>query len=150
MILDYHRQAVQLCFSFLTISLPFLCDFCKKEVLLSIFQLLLHLYLTSHSDRCVGFCIFSHVQKEITQCCLCILGYVRCHSDSGQDPNRTDFSFFVSEMNAILQVNQPDLLDFVVNVLSIEDPKQRVLRFRKVLERAKKERAEKGVPVHIQ
>lgn len=53
-------------------------------------------------------------------------------------------------MNAILQVNQPDLLDFVVNVLSIEDPKQRVLRFRKVLERAKKERAEKGVPVHIQ
>ena len=49
-------------------------------------------------------------------------------------------------MNGVLQVDQPDLLNYIMSVLSLDDEKQRILRFRKLLERAKKEKSEKGVP----
>ena len=64
--------------------------------------------------------------------------------------HESDFSHFVGEMNCILQVDQPDLLPFVLSVLSLDDEKQRILRFRKLLERARKEKSEKGVPSHFQ
>lgn len=53
-------------------------------------------------------------------------------------------------MNGILQVDQPDLLNYTLSVLSLDDEKQRILRFRKLLERAKKEKSEKGVPNQFQ
>ena len=66
------------------------------------------------------------------------------------NPNESDFSVFVREMNGILQVDQPDLLNYIMSVLSLDDEKQRILRFRKLLERAKKEKSEKGVPNQFQ
>ena len=66
------------------------------------------------------------------------------------NPNENDFSVFVQEMNGVLQVDQPDLLNYVVSVLSLDDEKQRILRFRKLLERAKKVKSEKGVPNQFQ
>lgn len=53
-------------------------------------------------------------------------------------------------MNGVLQVDQPDLLNYIMSVLSLDDEKQRILRFRKLLERAKKEKSEKGVPNQFQ
>ena len=66
------------------------------------------------------------------------------------NPNESDFSVFVQEMNGVLQMDQPDLLNYIMSVLSLDDEQQRILRFRKLLERAKKERSEKGVPNQFQ
>ena len=72
------------------------------------------------------------------------------HSTFSVNGNEGEFSSFVHKMNDILHIDQPDLANYILSVLSLDDEKQRILRFRKLLERAKKENCEKGVPNHVQ